>query len=81
MKRIIEPRGVLPLFLSLAFSCLANARTVPAQSGATSNQTAITRLDGSRIADAEIDRTVTRLMQAAEVPGAGIAIIDGGKIA
>jgi CubicO group peptidase (beta-lactamase class C family) len=44
-------------------------------------RTGITRLDGSRIADAEIDRTVTRLMQAAEVTGAGIAIIDGGKIA
>jgi CubicO group peptidase (beta-lactamase class C family) len=41
----------------------------------------IQRLDGSSISAAEIDATVTHLMQAAEVPGAGIAIFNHGKIA
>ena len=41
----------------------------------------IHRLDGSLISSAEIDATVTRLMQAAEVPGAGIAIFNDQKIA
>ena len=41
----------------------------------------VTRLDGSTISAAEIDRTVTRLMQAAEVTGMGIAILDHGDIA
>jgi CubicO group peptidase (beta-lactamase class C family) len=41
----------------------------------------VKRLDGSTIAAAEIDATVTRLMKAAEVTGAGIAILNDGKIA
>ncbi len=44
-------------------------------------QSTIKRLDGSTITPAEIDATVTRLMKAAEVPGAGIAIFNDGKVA
>ncbi len=44
-------------------------------------QSAIKRLDGSTISQTEIDATVVRLMQAAEVTGAGIAIFNDGKIA
>jgi len=44
-------------------------------------QTKVKRLDGSRIKPNEIDETVTRLMKAAEVPGVGLAIFNGGKIA
>lgn len=44
-------------------------------------QSAIHRLDGSTITPAEVDTTVTRLMKAAEVTGAGIAIFNDGKIA
>jgi CubicO group peptidase (beta-lactamase class C family) len=44
-------------------------------------QSTIKRLDGSTIPPAEIDATVTRLMKAAEVPGAGIAIFNDGKVA
>lgn len=40
----------------------------------------VRRLDGSTIAPAEIDATVNRLIKAADVTGAGIGIIDGGKI-
>lgn len=42
---------------------------------------AITRLDGSTISTSEIDATVARLLKAAEVTGAAIAVIDHGKIA
>lgn len=41
----------------------------------------VKRLDGTTISPARIDATVTRLMTAAEVTGAGVAIINGGKVA
>ncbi len=41
----------------------------------------IKRLDGSTITPAQIDATVTRLLQAAEIPGVGIALFNNGKIA
>ena len=41
----------------------------------------IKRLDGSTIKPVEIDDTVTKLMKAAEVPGLGLALFNGGKIA
>jgi CubicO group peptidase (beta-lactamase class C family) len=44
-------------------------------------QPPIHRLDGSTIAPAEVDGTVTRLMHAAEVTGVAIAIFNDGKIA
>ena len=43
-------------------------------------QSTIKRLDGSKLASAEIDSTVTRLMHAAEVTGVGLAIFDQGKV-
>jgi CubicO group peptidase (beta-lactamase class C family) len=45
------------------------------------NVAAVKRLDGSTISGAEIDESVTRVMKGAEVPGAGIVLINGGKIA
>jgi CubicO group peptidase (beta-lactamase class C family) len=48
---------------------------------AVGQQSTVTRLDGSTITSLEIDGTVTRLMKAAEVTGAGIAIFNKGKIA
>ncbi len=48
---------------------------------AVTQETSVVRLDGSTIASAEIDSTVTRLMKAAEVPGTAIAIFHHGKIA
>src|SRR5580658_1950539 len=59
---------VLPTIL------LMSAALVAAQPGA------IKRLDGSTISPTEIDATVTHLMQAAEVPGAGVAIFNGGHV-
>jgi CubicO group peptidase (beta-lactamase class C family) len=43
-------------------------------------RSAIKRLDGSAVTSAEIDATVTRLMKAAEVTGAGIAVFNDGKV-
>jgi CubicO group peptidase (beta-lactamase class C family) len=42
---------------------------------------AVKRLDGSAVTRGEIDETVTRVMKGAEVPGAGIVMINNGKIA
>jgi len=46
----------------------------------TAEQSAITRLDGSKISESEIDRTVSRLMKAADMTGVDIAILDRGKV-
>jgi CubicO group peptidase (beta-lactamase class C family) len=59
---------ILPIIVALAVS--------PAAA-----QSTIKRLDGSTITAAEVDATVTRLMKAAEVTGAGIAIFNDGKVA
>ena len=45
------------------------------------NAPSIKRLDGSILTAAEIDGTVTRLMNAAKVTGVGLAILNDGKIA
>jgi CubicO group peptidase (beta-lactamase class C family) len=47
---------------------------------AAAQQGPISRLDGSAITPAQIDATVTRLIAAAHVTGAGIAIFHGGRI-
>jgi CubicO group peptidase (beta-lactamase class C family) len=44
------------------------------------NAPSVKRLDGSTFTAAEIDATVTRLMAAAKVTGAGLAILNDGKI-
>jgi CubicO group peptidase (beta-lactamase class C family) len=48
---------------------------------AVGQQSTVTRLDGSIISAAEINATMTRLMNAAGVTGAGIAVFNHGKIA
>ncbi len=44
-------------------------------------QPAVHRLNGTAISPVEIDRTVLRLMRAAEVTGAGITVFNHGRIA
>jgi CubicO group peptidase (beta-lactamase class C family) len=44
------------------------------------NQDKVKRLDGSAIAAAEIDATVTRAIEAARVPAIGLAILNDGEI-
>jgi CubicO group peptidase (beta-lactamase class C family) len=63
-------RSLLSLAMLLAVGILTPGRDAPA----------IKRLDGSTISPAEIDQTVSRLMNAAEVTGAGIAILNNSKI-
>jgi CubicO group peptidase (beta-lactamase class C family) len=58
----------------LAVTTIAMVTSAGAQ-GAT-----IERLDGSKITSAEVDATVMRVIHAAEVTGAGIAIFDKGKV-
>jgi CubicO group peptidase (beta-lactamase class C family) len=43
-------------------------------------QPAITRPDGGKLTPAKIDSTVDRLVQAAHVTGAGVALFHRGKI-
>jgi CubicO group peptidase (beta-lactamase class C family) len=47
----------------------------------TAQPASIPRPDGSRISAAQIDATITHLMQSAHVTGAGIAIFHNGRIA
>jgi CubicO group peptidase (beta-lactamase class C family) len=62
-----------PTLTLLAISIVSGLLTIE-------QQTAVTRLDGSRITAAEIDVTVARLMRAAEVTGVGLAILNDGKV-
>jgi CubicO group peptidase (beta-lactamase class C family) len=48
---------------------------------AMAQQGPIRRLDGSTITAAQIDATVTRVMQAAEVTGVGIAVFNDDRVA
>jgi CubicO group peptidase (beta-lactamase class C family) len=41
----------------------------------------VNRLDGSTLTAAEIDRTVSRLMRAANVTGVGLSIFNHGSVA
>jgi hypothetical protein len=63
----VEEKRMRQTFLWLA-TAVMNASLVVGQ------QPTVTRLDGSTISAAEIDGTVTRLLKAAEVTGAGIAV-------
>jgi CubicO group peptidase (beta-lactamase class C family) len=62
------------------FVWLALGLALRSASLAAGQPSVVTRLDGSTISAEEIDRTVTRLMNAAEVTGTGIAILNQGKI-
>ena len=62
-------------------TCLWLAMAMVGASLAVGQQATVTRLDSSTISAAEIDGTMTRLMKAAEVTGAGIAILNHGKVA
>jgi CubicO group peptidase (beta-lactamase class C family) len=69
----VEEKCMRQTFLWLA-TAVMNASLVVGQ------QPTVTRLDGSTISAAEIDGTVTRLLKAAEVTGAGIAVFHNGTI-
>lgn len=60
---------------------LAVAVTAACAARAGAQQSTVRRLDGSTITPAGIDDTVTRLMAAAEVTGAGVAILNDGRMA
>lgn len=64
--------------MTRVFSSLALLLALTA--AAIGRDVAIKRLDGSTITAAEVDQTVSRLMSAAEVTGAAIAIFNHGEI-
>jgi CubicO group peptidase (beta-lactamase class C family) len=66
-------RILLALFVVGVWASCDAAQSAPAAS-------AVKRLDGSTISPAEIDAAVTRLMHAAKVTGAGVALFNDGKI-
>ncbi|HWM86613.1 MAG TPA: hypothetical protein VNO33_12265, partial [Kofleriaceae bacterium] len=72
---MISVRFAMVVAAALALSCGPASRPVQQETAAP-----VRRLDGSAISAAEIDRTVTRLMRAARVPGLALAIINGGEI-
>jgi len=47
---------------------------------AAAEESAVKRLDGSRITSVEVDEAVARLIRAAEVTGVGIAILKDANI-
>ncbi|MFY9561486.1 MAG: serine hydrolase domain-containing protein [Terriglobales bacterium] len=67
-------------FTALALALVLTA-TVPSYPQGSSVPPRIKRLDGSTITTGEIDATVTRLMRAAKVTGAGIAILNDSRVA
>src|ERR1035437_4984968 len=71
------PRGASMMQWSLSISLVLAISLC----SSTAEQPSVLRPDGSEIASSHIDATVTQLMQAAHVTGAGIAIFHGGKIA
>ena len=64
----------------LAFVCLLLLLCAVPLRSQDSKAPLIKRLDGSTIAPAEVDATVTRLIHAAKVTGLGIAILNDGQI-
>ncbi|HYP29964.1 MAG TPA: serine hydrolase domain-containing protein [Blastocatellia bacterium] len=67
--RIISSILTLMISFCLTWQCLAAPK-----------QPEIKRLDGSTISSSEIERTITRLMNAARVTGLGVAIINDSKV-
>jgi CubicO group peptidase (beta-lactamase class C family) len=59
----------------------ATLTIVIATASLCAQQGQLTRLDGSHISSAQIDAVVIQLMQAAHVTGAGIAVLNGGRVA
>ncbi len=67
-------------FFSHSVDQSKNATTSSSTNNIAKSMT-VTRLDGSSISTSDIDKTVSRLMQAAKVTGVGITIFNQGNIA
>jgi CubicO group peptidase (beta-lactamase class C family) len=68
------PFRLLPRVLSTALTILIGSVFLFAQ------ESPVTRLDGSTISPSQIDKAVARLMEAAQVTGVGIAILNDDKV-
>src|SRR5271156_495479 len=80
MRNIISAQGVdmRNILLLFAIAVLVSAFLAFAQ---VEQPLEIKRLDGSTIKSSAVDATVATLMKAAEVPGLGLALFNGGNIA
>lgn len=67
-------------FFSHSLDKSENPTSTTTSTDNTSKSMTITRLDGSSISTSDIDKTVSRLMQAAKVTGVGITIFNQGNI-
>ena len=77
--KAMKPSALKAATLALA-ALLAIAAITAFAAAESSNAARVKRLDGSTISSEEIDATVTRLMRAAKIPGAGIAILNDKRI-
>ena len=68
-------KGIICIVMSVGMASCHSAASQPFP-----NASSIKRLDGSAITASEIDGTMLRLMHAAKVTGAGMAILNDGKI-
>ena len=68
------PLRFLPQIFSTTLTIVIGSLSLFAQ------QPPVVRLDSSKISPSEIDTVVARLMEGAHVTGAGIAILNNGKV-
>jgi CubicO group peptidase (beta-lactamase class C family) len=68
------------IFAFAALLAIAAVAALPSADSPNPNVSIVKRLDGSTVSSQEIDATVTRLMHAAKIPGAGIAILNDQKV-
>ncbi len=80
-NRVVSPRKRHGRGPTLRMLWIPTILVLMSASALAAQQASIKRLDGSTISASDIDATVTRLMNAAEVPGVGIAIFNDGKVA
>jgi CubicO group peptidase (beta-lactamase class C family) len=72
---------LLRLILVLGLGGAIFVGVVAGQASHPAAGSSVVRLDGSAMSTSEVDATVNRLLDAAHVTGAGIAIFHGGKVA
>jgi len=77
MKILIRKACIFAFAATLSIVAVAALHSADSP---TLNASTVNRLDGSTISASEIDATVTRLMRAARVTGAGIALFNDRKV-
>jgi CubicO group peptidase (beta-lactamase class C family) len=80
--RLLSMKTVLSAVLMVTVAYVLRTALLPETPAAIgSNATSVRRLDGSEITAAKIDDTLSRLMSAGKVTGAGLALLVDGQVA